>query len=89
MFFAGLRVVPNATSHIRVEGMLREFTEKAVKQSFHCLVVPTNAKTKLLIPVQCTLFDTNSRSLKKVSFVPLNLQSFHAGKYLFPTTKLT
>ena len=26
-----------------------------------CLLIPTNAKTKLLIPVQCSLFDTNSR----------------------------
>ena len=38
-----------------------EHSKKLHNNAFYCLVIPTNAKTKLLIPVQCSLFDTNSR----------------------------
>ena len=41
-----------------------------------CLLIPTNAKTKLLIPVQCSLFDTNSRRLINVAL----FVSFRATK---------
>ena len=45
-----------------------EHSKKLQNNAFYCLVIPTNAKTKLLIPysIQCSLFDTNSRRLINV-----------------------